>query len=104
MLVISRKFGESLSIGSVRLTFVSKRAKVAEVMIVRGKTISLIHLPEFEDYWLSVDGESVLVNWRGHYSCGHFHFRVGIDAPRHIKVTRDELLEPAASLSEAIAE
>lgn len=99
MLSVSRKFGESLLIGSVRFTFIGWRKRMAEIMVIRGAAISYINVPEDELYHLEIDGVPVALTWRRKWSQGSSFFGVSVDAPRHLKIYRSELLHPTAAAS-----
>jgi sRNA-binding carbon storage regulator CsrA len=97
MLCVSRKFGESLLIGSVRLTFVGWRKKIAEIMVIRGAVISFVHVPEHDLYFFQIDGTQVSLSWHRKFTCGGSHLSIAVEAPRHIKIYRSELLAPDAA-------
>lgn len=97
MLTIGRKFGESVLIGSVRITCISWRQRVAELLVVRGAAISFLHLEEDKWHHMQIDGTDVCICWRRKWSNGSSRFSVVIDAPRHIQIQRSELLQPAVS-------
>lgn len=95
MLSITRRDGEAIQIGSARLTWMSKRGNVAEVLLTRKSGVSYMQLREDEREILQIDGHKCVIVWNHHTQDGRERYRIHIDAPRFLPIHRTELLQSA---------
>jgi len=93
MLSITRHDGQAIQIGSARLTWMSKRGNVAEVLLARKSGVSYMQLRENQKETLQIDGCICVIVWNHHMHNGREQYRVHIDAPRFLPIHRLELLQ-----------
>ena len=92
MLSITRRDGEAIQIGSTRLTWMSQRARFAEVLINRKSSVHYVQLRENQREQIMVDGHECTIIWNKHVQNGRQQYRIHIDAPRFVPIHRAELL------------
>lgn len=92
MLSLTRRDGEAIQIGSARMTWLSQRAKLAEVVIKRKPSVAYVQIRENHREPILIDGHEVIIVWNRHTQNGREQFRIHIDAPRFLPINRVELL------------
>jgi sRNA-binding carbon storage regulator CsrA len=95
MLSITRRDGEAIQIGSARLTWMSRRGNVAEVLLARKSGVSYMQMTANKKEILQIDGHRCVIVWNHHTQGGRERYRIHIDAPRFLPIHRTELLQSA---------
>jgi hypothetical protein len=95
MLSIKRHLGESIEVGTARISLVGWSNKNLDLLIVRGTAVQRVQIREGYDEDLKIDGGDVMIGFEtSRFGPGtRKQFKMHISAPREIVILRSEVAD-----------
>ena len=95
MLIIKRHLGESIEVGTARISLVGWMNKSLDLLIVRGTAVQRIQIREGYEEDLQIDGADVVIGFESSRfgPSTRKQFTMHISAPREIRIFRSEVAD-----------